>query len=108
MLTKQVDQPSLALPREFYLDQDTYAEQVAAYKTFIGGVADVMIRELGSDVTQTELNQRVEDLFNFEYRLAVVCFREKDLRMFFFLIHRSFRVSCPLPSDETRLRCTTP
>ena len=39
-----VDQPDLALPRTMYLDTESYADYIAAYKTFMLETAMVMAR----------------------------------------------------------------
>ena len=39
-----VDQPDLALPRQFYLDTESYADYITAYKTFMHETAVVMAR----------------------------------------------------------------
>ena len=67
-----VDQPSLALPRDFYMDQETYADYIEAYKTYIVDVARVFVRETTAGISDEELRQHAEELFAFEYRLARV------------------------------------
>ena len=39
-----VDQPDLALPRDMYLDTESYADYITAYKTFMLDTATVMAR----------------------------------------------------------------
>ena len=68
----QIDQPSFILPREFYVDQVTYAPYIEAYKTYIVNVARVMAREAGNTVDDATLTQKAEDIFTFEAKLAEV------------------------------------
>ena len=44
-----VDQPDLALPRDMYLDTESYADYITAYKTFMLDTATVMARFVKSD-----------------------------------------------------------
>ena len=50
-----MDQPDLGLPMSMYLDLDSYADYIAAYKTFMVDTAKVVVRELGSTVTDEQL-----------------------------------------------------
>jgi hypothetical protein len=88
----KVDQPDLALPREMYLDQESYAEYIQAYKDFIVQTAVVItryfnmrmwlrllrnvffliFRELGENVVEEKLRQSAENIFQFERFLAIV------------------------------------
>ena len=50
-----MDQPDLGLPMSMYLDLDSYADYIAACKTFMVDTAKVVVRELGSTVTDEQL-----------------------------------------------------
>eukprot|EP00094_Tigriopus_californicus_P009374 TCALIF_09039-PA protein Name:"Similar to ECE1 Endothelin-converting enzyme 1 (Bos taurus)" AED:0.18 eAED:0.18 QI:17/0/0/0.68/0.73/0.75/16/0/656 len=66
-----IDQTSLALPRDFYIDQDTYADYISAYKNYIVDIARVMTREIGSGVSDTALIQAADNIVAFETKLAI-------------------------------------
>ena len=51
----QVDQPDLGLPLSMYLDLDSYADYIAAYKTYMVDTARVMVRELATAVPDEQL-----------------------------------------------------
>ena len=55
ILIDQVDQPDLGLPLSMYLDLDSYADYIAAYKTYMVDTARVMVRELGTAVPDEQL-----------------------------------------------------
>ena len=55
ILINQVDQPDLGLPLSMYLDLDSYADYIAAYKTYMVDTARVMVRELGTAVPDEQL-----------------------------------------------------
>ena len=55
ILIGQVDQPDLGLPLSMYLDLDSYADYIAAYKTYMVDTARVMVRELGTAVPDEQL-----------------------------------------------------
>ena len=50
-----MDQPDLGLPLSMYLDLDSYADYIAAYKTYMVDTARVMSRELDTRVPDEEL-----------------------------------------------------
>lgn len=76
-----VDQTSLALPRDFYLDTEgSYDEYIQAYKNFIVDVAVVMTREAGENVPIEELKASAEDLYAFEKQLARFSVPEDERR----------------------------
>ena len=62
-----------------YLDTESYAEYITAYKTFMFEVALVLVRELGSSVTDDQIHSQVEQAFAFETKIAKVssesCFK---------------------------------
>jgi len=70
--TIYIDQPDLALPLSMYLDLDSYADYITAYKTFMVASASVIARELGSQVSNLDLIQKAEEVFEFERQLALV------------------------------------
>lgn len=74
-----IDQPSLALPRDMYIE-DSYAEFVKTYKKYITDTATVMIRELGSNVADEDLKSEVENIYNFEMELAKISTPEDQRR----------------------------
>ena len=55
-----------------YLDLDSYADYIAAYKTFIVETAKVFAREIGTAVTEETLVAKAEDVFEFERQIAMV------------------------------------
>ena len=56
-----------------YLDPESYADYISAYKTFMFDVAKVVARELGSwYVTDDTINADVENAFEFEKSIAMV------------------------------------
>ena len=68
----KIDQPSLGLPLSMYLDLDSYSSYIMAYKTFIVETAKVIVRELGTAVTEETLVAKAEEVFEFERQLAQV------------------------------------
>ena len=68
----QVDQPSLGLAHSMYLDPESYSDYITAYKTFMFEVARVVVRELGSSVTDDQIHSQVEQVFAFETKIAMV------------------------------------
>ena len=65
-----------------YLDTESYAEYITAYKTFMSEVARVVVRELGSSVTDDQIHSQVEQVFAFETKIAMVsqfCFKSSKL-----------------------------
>ena len=68
----KIDQPSLGLPLSMYLDLDSYSSYIMAYKTFIVDTAKVIVRELGTAVTEETLAAKAEEVFEFERQLAQV------------------------------------
>ena len=87
-----LDQPDLGLPMSMYLDLDSYADYITAYKTFMVDTARVVVRELGTAVTDEELAmvklppthltdlQAVDKVFDFEAALAGVMTPASDRR----------------------------
>lgn len=55
-----------------YVEQDSYTEYINAYKTYVFEVANVISRELGTNIPEPDLRQAVDDLFAFETELAKV------------------------------------
>ena len=70
----KIDQPELGLPLSMYLDTESYAAYITAYKTFMFDVAKVVARELGSpaSVTDDSIMADVEKAFEFERSIAMV------------------------------------
>ena len=68
----KVDQPELGLPLSMYLDTESYAEYITAYKTFMFEVARVLVRELGTSVTDDQIITQVDQAFEFERKIATV------------------------------------
>ena len=81
----QVDQPELGLPLSMYLDTESYAEYITAYKTFMFELAKVLVRELGTSVSDDQIHTQLEQAFDFERRLATVSSvkREDRIEMFY-------------------------
>merc|ERR1740137_126408 len=67
-----VDQPGLGLPLSMYLDLESYADYIAAYKTYMVDTAKVMVRELATGVTEETLMAKAEEVFEFERQIALV------------------------------------
>jgi len=75
-----VDQPELGLPLSMYLDTESYAEYITAYKTFMFEVALVLVRELGSSVTDDQIHSQVEQAFAFETKIAKIMTPDSERR----------------------------
>merc|ERR1712013_477893 len=75
-----IDQPSLGLPLSMYLDLDSYSSYIMAYKTFIVETAKVIVRELGTAVTEDTLAAKAEEVFEFERQLAQVMTPDSERR----------------------------
>jgi len=75
-----IDQPDLGLPQSMYLDLDSYADYIAAYKTFIVETSKVFAREIGTEVTEETLVAKAEDVFEFERQIAMVMTPESERR----------------------------
>merc|ERR1711892_8313 len=67
-----VDQPGLGLPLSMYLDLESYADYIAAYKTYMVDTAKVMVRVLATGVTEETLMAKAEEVFEFERQIALV------------------------------------
>ena len=55
-----------------YLDQEKYATYIAAYKTFMMDTARIMVKEVGSAVSDESLATSVEQIFELETGIASV------------------------------------
>jgi len=66
-----VDQPDLGLPLSMYLDLDSYADYIAAYKTYMVDTARVMVRELATAVPDEQLAMAADKIFDFEKNVAL-------------------------------------
>lgn len=75
-----IDQPELGLPHSMYLDEDSYSDYIAAYKTFIVNSARVLVRELGTAVTGDTLIQKANEIFEFEKQIAMVMTPDSERR----------------------------
>jgi len=75
-----VDQPDLGLPLSMYLDLESYAEYITAYKTFMVDTARVLVRELGTSVTEEQLVAAADKVFDFETRVAMMMTPDSDRR----------------------------
>jgi len=75
-----LDQPSLGLPHSMYLDLDSYATYITAYKTYIFDTAKIMVREMGSSVTDESLTAAVEDIFLLETGIAKIMTPDSERR----------------------------
>eukprot|EP00092_Neocalanus_flemingeri_P034170 GFUD01037162.1.p1 GENE.GFUD01037162.1~~GFUD01037162.1.p1 ORF type:complete len:770 (-),score=219.06 GFUD01037162.1:48-2252(-) len=75
-----VDQPGLGLPQSMYLDVDSYAEYIAAYKTFMVDTGSVLVRELGSGVSDETLMAKADEVFEFERQIAMVMTPDSERR----------------------------
>ena len=64
----------MALPRDFYLDQDQYATIIQAYKEFMMSTAKVITREIHENVDDAAIMQGVQSVIDFETQLAAVSF----------------------------------
>ena len=83
ILIDQVDQPDLGLPLSMYLDLDSYADYIAAYKTYMVDTARVMVRELATAVPDEQLAM-VSNLFS-QTVCPNVAFHFPQLANFFLL-----------------------
>jgi len=75
-----VDQPDLGLPMSMYLDLDSYADYIAAYKTYMVDTARVMVRELGTGVSDEQLAMAADKMFDFEREVAMRMTPSSDRR----------------------------
>jgi len=75
-----IDQPDLGLPLSMYLDLDSYASYISAYKTFMVEVSKVIVRELGTGVTEETLVAKAEEIFEFERQIAQVMTPDSERR----------------------------
>jgi len=75
-----VDQPSLGLPQSMYLDLDSYASYIAAYKAFMVDTARVLVREMGTNVAEEQLLMTADKVFEFERQMAVIMTPESERR----------------------------
>jgi len=75
-----VDQPELALPLSMYMDLDSYADYIAAYKTFMVETAKVFVREMGTAVSEETLMAKADEIFEFERQIALVMTPSSDRR----------------------------
>lgn len=75
-----IDQPGLGLPLSMYLDLESYASYITAYKTFMVDLARVIVRELGTGVTEDMLLESAEQIFEFEREIAQVMTPDSERR----------------------------
>lgn len=75
-----VDQPDLGLPLSMYMDLDSYADYIAAYKTFMVETAKVLVREMGTAVSEETLMAKADEVFEFERQIALVMTPASDRR----------------------------
>lgn len=87
----QLDQPELGLPHSMYLDLDSYADYITAYKTFMFDVAKIVAGALESSVSDEEIMADVEKAFEFETSIALVSksLKSSVLYELYFLDHDS-------------------
>ena len=64
------------MPLSMYLDLESYADYIAAYKTFIIECAKVMVRELGTGVSDESVIAKADEVFEFERQIALVSMQE--------------------------------
>ena len=55
-----------------YMDLDSYADYIAAYKTFMVETAKVFVREMGTAVSEETLMAKADEIFEFERQIALV------------------------------------
>jgi len=75
-----VDQPELGLPLSMYLDHSSYSTYIAAYKKFMVDTARVLVRELGSSVTEETLSKTADAIFLLETAVAKTMTPESERR----------------------------
>jgi len=75
-----IDQPDLGLPMSMYLDVESYADYIAAYKNFMVSAAAVFARELGSSVTAEQLQASADEVFEFERQIAMIMTPDSERR----------------------------
>jgi len=75
-----IDQPDLGLPLSMYLDEESYAEYISAYKTFIIETAKVLVREMGTGVSEETLSAKADELFEFEKQIAMIMTPDSERR----------------------------
>jgi hypothetical protein len=64
------------MPLLMYLDLESYADYIAAYKTFMIECAIVMVRELGTGVSDESVIAKADEVFEFERQIALVSMQE--------------------------------
>ena len=65
-----------------YLDTESYADYITAYKTFMVESAKVFVKEMSSGVSEETLMAKADEVFEFERQIAMVGIL---LESFFFL-----------------------
>lgn len=75
-----LDQPELGLPHSMYLDLDSYADYITAYKTFMFDVAKIVAGALESSVSDEEIMADVEKAFEFETSIALIMTPDSERR----------------------------
>lgn len=72
-----MDQGSLLLPRNYYINEADYTDQIEAYKTLAATVAG-LLKEAG--VTEEAISTDVDNMFEFEKAIAAITVDAPDRR----------------------------
>lgn len=75
-----IDQPSLVLPRQMYVDPANFKTFLDGYKAFVTGLAKVLIREAKTTVTDAELEKSYLEMLKLETFLAEISTPAEDRR----------------------------
>ena len=73
-----MDQGSLLLPRNYYIAEEDYADQIEAYKNLVVTVAGLLKEEEG--VTDGEIATDVDVMFDLEKAIAAITVDAPDRR----------------------------
>ena len=76
-LLQQMDQGSLLLPRNYYINEAEYTDQIEAYKTLTATVAG-LLKETG--MTEEAISTDVDKMFEFEKAIAAITVDAPDRR----------------------------
>ena len=74
-----MDQGSLLLPRNYYIADGDYPDQIEAYKNLAVTVAG-LLKDKEADVTDGEIATDVDDMFDLEKAIAAITVDAPDRR----------------------------
>ncbi len=71
-MRSQLDQITLFLPRDFYVEPDLFGDQIALYNQYLIDLTKVLATELRPDLQEQELRDEVDRVVELEIQLAEV------------------------------------